>query len=61
MFLLNVSNKDLRLKEHLIAAFGVTLIFAAVEPGLLFYLTYPIQTKSNLIHPNLTFPNLIQS
>jgi hypothetical protein len=53
MFLLNVSNKDLQLEEHLIAAFDVTLIFAAVKPGLLPYLTYP-----NLIQPNTSYPNL---
>ena len=35
MFLLNMSNQDLRLEEHLIAAFDLALVLAAVEPGLL--------------------------
>ena len=35
MFLLNMSNQDLRLEEHLIAAFDLALVLAPVEPGLL--------------------------
>jgi len=49
MFLLNVSNQDLQLEEHLIAAFNIRLVLSAVKPVLLLNLSYP-----NLIHPNQT-------
>jgi hypothetical protein len=51
MFLLYVSNKDLRLEEHLIAAVNLALVLAAVEPGLLprLRLLFLVEVDSTLL------------
>ncbi len=53
-----MSNQGLRLEEHLIAAFDLTLVLAAVELSLLLNLIQPSLIKTNLNKPNLTYPNL---